>query len=105
MAENDKDKEEAELEEGEGEVMAFIGDMEEDSRSIMKDLIYIDGLLLTLQEKLETEEIDKNELLRRIEEIRLKIGILERKDRIEIGEEEEAETLLNKIKKWVDKVV
>ncbi|MBN2052030.1 hypothetical protein JW756_00840 [Candidatus Woesearchaeota archaeon] len=102
MSKEDKD---SEVEEGEGEVMAFMEDLEEDSKSMMQDLMDIDGMLLNLQERVELKNPGKEEILKDIESIRFRIGVLEKKDRIELSEEEEVETLLDKLKKWVDRVM
>jgi len=88
-----------------GEVIKFMEDIKEESNIMMRDLIDIDDKLLSLQKKLELGEVDKKEILKVIESVRLRIGVLEKEDRRELGEEEIAETLLEKLKKWVGQVV
>jgi hypothetical protein len=90
---------------GKGEVMHFMKDLEEESRSMMQDLMQIDNMLLSLKERVEEDRADRKELLRVIESVRLRIGVLEKEDRIEMNEEEVAESLLSKLKKWVEQVV
>lgn len=99
------DKEEGKGESGKGEVMAFMRDMEEESKSMMQDLIEIDDMLLSLQERIETGKSDNREILRTIENVRVRIGVIEREDKRELNEEEIAESLLSKLKKWVEQVV
>jgi hypothetical protein len=99
------DKEEGKGESDKGEVMSFMKDMEEESKSMMQDLTGIDDMLVSLKERLEEDRADKREILRIIESVRLRIGVLEKEDKIEINEEEVAESLLSKLKKWVDQVV
>jgi len=91
--------------EDEGEVMHFMKDMESESKSMMKDLAEIDDMLLSLKERVDDGRADRREILQTIEAIRLRIGVLEKEDKIEINEEEVAESLLAKVKKWVDQVV
>ncbi len=100
-----EDDEEEKKTNDKGEVMHFMRDIEEESRSMMEDLTQIDNMLLSLKERVEEDRADRRELLRVIESIRLRIGVLEKEDRIEINEEEVAESLLAKLKKWVDQVV
>lgn len=89
----------------EGEVMQFMKDIEKESQSMMRDLAEIDGMLESLQERIETGRADKKEIARTIENVRLRIGVLEKEDKREINEEEVAESLLSKLKKWVDQLV
>ncbi len=89
----------------EGEVMQFMKDIENESKSMMRDLTEIDGMLESLQERIETGRADKREIARTIENVRLRIGVLEREDKREINEEEVAESLLDKLRKWVDQLV
>jgi hypothetical protein len=103
--EDDEDDDQAKKANDKGEVMHFMRDIEEESRSMMQDLTQIDNMLLSLKERVEEDRADRRELLRVIESIRLRIGVLEKEDRIEINEEEVAESLLSKLKKWVDQVV
>lgn len=85
--------------------MHFMKDMESESKSMMKDLAEIDDMLLSLKERVDDGRADRREILQTIEAIRLRIGVLEKEDKIEINEEEVAESLLAKVKKWVDQVV
>lgn len=103
--EDDEEDDQAKKVNDKGEVMHFMRDIEEESRSMMQDLTQIDNMLLSLKERVEEDRADRRELLRVIESIRLRIGVLEKEDRIEINEEEVAESLLSKLKKWVDQVV
>jgi len=89
----------------EGEVMHFMKDIEKESRSMMEDLAQIDNTLLSLKERVEEDRIDRREILRIIESVRLRIGVLEKEDKREINEEEVAESLLDKLRKWVDQLV
>jgi hypothetical protein len=91
--------------EDEGEVMEFMKDLESESKNMMKDLKEIDDILLSLKERVDGGRADRWEILKTIEQVRLKIGIVEKEDKREINEEEVAESLLGKVKKWVDMVV
>jgi hypothetical protein len=88
-----------------GEIIAFMKDMKKESKAMMNELIDIDDMLSKLKMKLADESSSKREIYRMIDSIRLRIGVMEREDRIELNEEDEAETLLEKLKKWVDQVV
>lgn len=88
-----------------GEIIAFMKDMKKESKNMMDELIDIDDMLSKLKIKLSQDSDCKKDLYRIIDAIRLRIGVMEREDRIELNEEQEAETLLEKLKKWVDQVV
>jgi hypothetical protein len=98
-------KDESKAQPDKGEVMAFMKDIEEESKSMMQDLAQIDDMLVSLAERLEEDRADKREILRTIESVRVRIGVMEKEDRIEMNEEEVAESLLSKLKKWVEQVV
>ena len=84
----------------EGELMRFLRDIENESKSMMHDLSEIDGMLMSLQERVDSGKSKiKSELLRTIENVRVRIGVLEREDKREMGEEEVAESLLDKLEK------
>ena len=88
-----------------GEILAFMKDMEKESKSMMQDLMEIDDKLASVQNRLELDRADRKELVKDIEAIRMRIGVLEREDKREINEEEVAKSLLAKLKRWVDQVV
>ncbi len=92
-------------EDGEGEVIQFMRDIKKESEALMMELIEIDGMLSKLENRLRTEDVAKEETLKTIEQVRLRIGTLEKEDRREMNEEDVAESLLMKLKKWVDQVV
>jgi len=89
----------------EGEIISFMKDIEKESKSMMSDLVEIDDMLSALKSKIALDKASKKEIFQRIDTIRLRIGIMEREDRRELNEEEVAETLLEKLKKWVNQVV
>jgi hypothetical protein len=89
----------------EGEVMRFMKDIQKESKSMMHDLTDIDGMLISLQERIGSGRADKDEILRAIENIRVRIGVLEREDDREMNEEEVAESLLNKLRSWMEQIV
>ena len=88
-----------------GELEKFMKDMTDESRNIMRGLMEIDDYLASLQDKLELKDVDKESLIKEIQDLRLRIGVLEREDKREVSEEEVATTLLEKLKKWVDEAV
>ena len=88
-----------------GEVIKFMEDIKTESETMMRNLMEVDDKLLSLEDRLELGEVDKKEILKIIESVRLRIGVLEKEDRRELGEEEIAESLLGTLKKWVDQVV
>ncbi|MBW2990891.1 hypothetical protein KY348_04250 [Candidatus Woesearchaeota archaeon] len=90
---------------GEGELMKFMEDMKKESQNMMKDLEEIDTRLVHLKELIEKENADKEKIIDLINSIRIRIGVLEKEDVREMNEEEIAESLLKKLKKWVDQVV
>lgn len=85
--------------------MHFMKDIEKESKSMMEDLVQIDNTLLSLKERIDEDRIDRREILRILESVRLRIGVLEKADKREINEEEVAESLLSKLKKWVEQIV
>ncbi|HJX05566.1 MAG TPA: hypothetical protein VJ461_02565 [Candidatus Nanoarchaeia archaeon] len=89
----------------EGEIISFMRDIEKESKSMMSDLVEIDDKLSELKSKIAMEKTSKREIFRMIDTIRLRIGIMEREDRREMNEEEVAETLLEKLRKWINQVV
>ena len=91
--------------EDEGEVMEFMKDLESESKNMMKDLKEIDDMLLSLSERVDSGRAERWEIIKTIEQVRLKIGIIEKEDKREMNEEEVAESLLGKVKKWMDMVV
>ncbi|KYK26068.1 hypothetical protein AYK26_01320 [Euryarchaeota archaeon SM23-78] len=95
----------AENEEDKGEIMYFMRDIKNESQAMMKDLMEIDDLLLSLKERLQVGRIDRYKIEEIIDSIRLRIGVIEREDKREMDEEEEAASLLMKLKKWVDLIV
>lgn len=88
-----------------GELMSFMQDMKKESQTMMQDLMDIDDMLVSLEDRLRLEDVDKRVILKTIEEVRLRIGVLEKEDKRELSEEAVAESLLKKLKKWVDQVV
>ncbi len=88
-----------------GELEKFMKAMTDESRNIMRDLMEIDDYLASLQDKLELKDVDKQSLIKEIQDLRLRIGVLEREDKRELSEEEVATTLLEKLKKWVEEAV
>ena len=102
---NEKNNDAEEKGDDEGEVMQFMRDIEKDSKSMMQDLTDIDDMLKSLQERVEESRADSKEILRTIENVRLRIGVMEREDKRELNEEEVEESLLSKLKKWVDQIV
>lgn len=88
-----------------GEILAFMKDMKKESESMMKDLMEIDDILLSLRDKVQKGKISKKKTIEIINSIRLRIGVIEREDKRELNEEEIAQSLLQKLKRWVDEVV
>ena len=88
-----------------GEILAFMKDMKKESESMMKDLMEIDDILLSLRDRVQKGKISKKRTIEMINSIRLRIGVLEREDKRELNEEEIAQSLLQKLKRWVDEVV
>ena len=65
----------------------------------------IDDILLSLRDKVQKGKISKKKTIEIINSIRLRIGVIEREDKRELNEEEIAQSLLQKLKRWVDEVV
>lgn len=88
-----------------GELIAFMDDIKKESQAMMNELKTIDNILISLKSGIEAGAEDKKALIKDIDSIRTRIGVLEQEDRREMNEEEIAESLLKKLKKWVDKVI
>ena len=88
-----------------GEIIQFMEDIKRESESMMKDLNEMDSSLIHLKMLMEKDSVDKQRVIDIIESIRRRIGVLENVDQRELREEEVAESLLQKLKKWVDQVV
>jgi len=98
--------EEPEAKDGsEGEAIEFLEDLEKESESIIEYLKEIDEKLETITDIIKQEKFDKNDILTEIAAIRLRIGVIENKGRKEISEEEEVESLLSKIRRWMEAIV
>ncbi len=98
-------KMEAKKDTDQGEIIRFMEDMKKESQDMMKDLTEIDSRLIRLKELITKDSYDKEKILDLINSVRIRIGVLETEDRREINEEEEAETLLKKLKRWIEQVV
>lgn len=88
-----------------GEILSFMRDMKKESESMMKDLMEIDDILLSLRDQVQKGKISKKKTIEIINSIRLRIGVLEREDKRELNEEEITQSLLQKLKRWIDEVV
>jgi hypothetical protein len=102
ISEDNKPKEDMDS----GELVKFMQDLKSESMDMMDKLTQIDGILVRIKAQLESgKTISNKKLIDDIEDIRSRIGSLEREDEIELGEEEQADTLLEKLKKWVDQII
>ena len=88
-----------------GELVKFMDDIKKESEVMMNELKTIDDILLSLKSRINAGSEDKDKLIRDIDDIRMRIGVIEGEDRREMNEEEVAESLLKKLKNWVDKIV
>ena len=82
----------------EGEGKDLLEQIRQTSQDLLERMIEIDNMLAELHNHIKSNEhIDKNELLNSLNDVRFKIGILEREDTEEIEEEEQLENMINKI--------
>ena len=88
-----------------GEIDNILKDMKLEGEAMMRNLIEIDNLLITLDEKNKSDNVDKEEISDLIKFIRLKIGILEKEDQTEENFEEMADNLLLRLKRWMDDII
>lgn len=87
----------------EGEGKKLLVQIREISNDVLHTLMEIDDQLANLQDYIKlNEEVDKESLLKQINEIRLKIGVTEREDTQEIKEEEILENMLQKLNNLID---
>ena len=94
------------MEDDKGEVFELMGDIKREATNMLEDLQDIDSSLTELENRIkDVDQINKEELLGIIETIRIKIGTIEKEDKRELEEEEIANNLLSKLKKWVDTIV
>ncbi len=96
--------EEPRIEDG-GEIEAALSDIRKESRNMMDDLMEVDMVICSLIGRLQSGDIEKDEIIEALESIRIRIGVLEEEDKRELGEEEVAANLITKLKKWVDMVI
>ena len=88
-----------------GEIDNILKDMKLEGEAMMRNLREIDNLLITLDEKNKSDNVDKEEISDLIKFIRLKIGILEKEDQTEENFEEMADNLLLRLKRWMDDII
>ncbi len=86
----------------EGEISAIMGDIKRDTQSMMDDIREVNDFLNDLEKLLQTEKVDKEQVMETIKAIKLRIGVLEKEDQRELSEEEIADSLISKLKKWMD---
>lgn len=68
------------------------------SQDLLEHAIEIDNLIADLHNRIKSDsEINKEELLNSLNEIRFKIGVIEREDTEELEEEEVLEHMISKI--------
>lgn len=68
------------------------------SQDLLEHAIEIDNLIADLHNRIKSgSEINKEELLNSLNEIRFKIGVIEREDTEELEEEEVLEHMISKI--------
>ena len=87
-----------------GEIDKILEDIKSESKLIMEDLMEVDNILSSLKDKVEMDETSKESILKEIEAVRLRIGVLEKEDVQEEEYEEMADSLIKKLRKWVDYV-
>ena len=88
-----------------GEIDEILQDIRKESKTMMKDLMEVDNILVSLKDKIENDHFDKEEFLKEIEGIRSMIGSLEKEDVQEENYEEIADNLIKKLKKWINLIV
>ncbi|MBN1792730.1 hypothetical protein JW826_03535 [Candidatus Woesearchaeota archaeon] len=89
-----------------GEVIRYIKAFKEESEDMIKNLLYVDSLLQDLERRLSLgENISNEELLKKVKDLRVRVGDIKKEEEAELGEELIANNLLNKLKKWVDQLV
>jgi chromosome segregation ATPase len=87
-----------------GEIDRLLKDLRKEGEIMMQDLIGVDEQLVALKSSIESGNIDKEELLEKINDIRQRIGTLEEEDKRELNEEDIATNLIAKLRKWVDAI-
>ena len=83
---------------GEGEGKLLLEQIRQISQDLLRNLIEIDDKLAKLQESIKiSEEVDKESLIKEINDMRLRIGVMEREDTVELKEEEILENMIKKL--------
>jgi len=86
-----------------GEGTKLLEQIHEMSKDVMEDLVELDNKLSKLQNTIETkDEIDKDELLQQIKDLRTTIGAIEHEDSEEMEEEEILESMMKKLKNLIE---
>ncbi len=89
-----------------GEIEFILKDLKHESESIMHELMEMEDLLVKMKTTLESGQIiNKETLLGDIMALRNRIGVIERIDSKEFGEEKAAGNLLEKLRGMIDKCI
>ena len=88
-----------------GEIDQILEDIKSESKEMMKELMEVDNILISVKDSIDFGDFDKEELINKINDIRMRIGALEKDDVKEEKYEEIADNLILKLKKWVDLIV
>jgi hypothetical protein len=89
-----------------GELIKYVQDFKAESEDMIKNLLYVDELVQSLERRIELgERPDDDELSDKLKDIRLRIGEIKKEEEEELDGELIANNLLNKLRKWVDELV
>ena len=89
------------MERGEGKQL--LEQIRELSSDLMKSLKDIDGRLAVMQESIgSNDNLNRQELLEQVSEIRNKIGAMEKEDTEEMEDEEILENMISKLSKLIE---
>jgi hypothetical protein len=89
-----------------GEIIRYVKAFKEEGEDMIKNLLYVDEILQSLQRRVELgEHITDDELVDKIKELRAFVGEIKKEEEDELGEDIIANNLLNKLKKWVNELV
>jgi len=90
----------------EGEGGLLLKQIKEISQDLLKGLMEVDDKLIKLKDTIKREdEIDKDILMDRIDDIRVEIGSMEKQDVHEIEEEKILQNMIRKLNSLVDDVL
>jgi len=90
------------MQDHQGEITLILKDLKSESEAVMQKLKEMENLLATMNEGVKVGTLGSELLLADIQDLRDKIGVIERVDAKEENEEVAADNLIEKLKRMID---